>query len=122
MTKAALMASRKRPTVKIIRDKLASRIPASAVRMEVQRGNVLDLLCHKMGEETDEFRSSRFTDSSELADMLEVVKALAHHSDIAWDKVEAECERKREVSGSFLKGFVYDADRDPSSRDYPFRR
>jgi predicted house-cleaning noncanonical NTP pyrophosphatase (MazG superfamily) len=116
------MASRKRPTVKIIRDKLASRIPAPAVRLEVSRGNVLDLLCHKMGEETDEFRSSRFTDVSELADMLEVIKALAHHADLPWDKVEAECDRKRTMSGSFLQGYVYDADRDPSSREYPFRR
>lgn len=102
--------------VKIIRDGLASRIPATALRIEDSTIGILELLAEKESEEIAEFRTSGFTDVSELGDALEVLMGLAHHAGIAWEDVEASRADKRGRLGGFETGLLYDRSLDPEQK------
>ena len=92
---------------KLVRDRIPEIITENGGKCEVVKVKGKEYsryLCKKLGEEVDEFRVDH--NAEELADILEVVFALA--ADIGVD----ECElidlrnRKREYRGGFEQGIV----------------
>jgi predicted house-cleaning noncanonical NTP pyrophosphatase (MazG superfamily) len=98
---------------KIIRDGLAARIPAAALRSETDDGAVLAMLETKMAEEIGEFAASGHADARELGDALEVLRAIAARAGVPWVDVEAARFVKRSRLGGFDGGLVYDETLDP---------
>lgn len=93
---------------KIIRDGLAARIPAAALRHEPDDRVVLSMLEAKMVEEIGEFADSGHSDARELGDALEVLQAIAARAGVPWADVEAARFVKRSRIGGFDGGLVYD--------------
>lgn len=99
---------------KIIRDGLAARIPAAALRHEPDDRVVLSMLETKMAEEIGEFAASGHSDARELGDALEVLRAIAARAGVPWADVEAARFVKHSRVGGFDGGLVYHADLDPA--------
>ena len=62
------------------------------------------MLKEKIYEETQEFMQNPCYE--EAADMLEVVKAFCHLTELEFSKVEATAQKKRDGRGSFSRGII----------------
>ena len=95
---------------KLIRDDVvltlqARKIPHGVGQVPVGSPEHLELLIAKLREEVEEFNEDR--SSAELADIQEVVDAIAYHFIEGGSKTVAETQRiKREGAGGFNKGIV----------------
>ena len=69
----------------------------------LDRAEFKNALLEKLQEEVEEVAAekseSAFTE--ELADVLEVLRALAHNGGISFDEIETLCENKRKEKGGF---------------------
>lgn len=91
---------------KLVRDKIPAIIMENDGKVAVVRtlsGSALtDALMTKLDEELSEFRNDR--SDGEMADILEVLYALAGNSDGDWARVERVRQTKREERGGFEQG------------------
>ncbi|MAI59034.1 MAG: phosphoribosyl-ATP pyrophosphohydrolase [Rhodobacteraceae bacterium] len=62
------------------------------------------MLKEKMHEETREFIQNPCYE--EAADMLEVIKAFCHLSELEFNKVEEAAQKKKDERGSFSRGII----------------
>jgi predicted house-cleaning noncanonical NTP pyrophosphatase (MazG superfamily) len=90
---------------KLVRDRIPEIIRANAevpvVRTLTAR-EYHEALRDKLHEECEEARSATLTElPDELADVLEVLQAMATSADVAWDEVLAVQQAKREERGGF---------------------
>ena len=95
---------------KLVRDKIVEIIEAAGGKPRWRRltgDQTLLALNHKLQEEHRELlmakKGGRKAQTEELADLLEVVRALAHERGIPWKNVEAARERKQDLRGGFSK-------------------
>lgn len=90
---------------KLIRDRLPAMMRAQGLAVFERRlddGEFLDALKDKLLEEAAEVREAPPAEiAGELADVLEVARALAEVHGIAWDEVEARRIAKRTERGGF---------------------
>lgn len=90
---------------KLIRDRLPAIMRAQGLAVFERRlddGEFLDALKDKLLEEAAEVREAPADEiAGELADVLEVARALADAHGIAWDEVEARRLAKRAERGGF---------------------
>lgn len=90
---------------KLIRDGLPAMMRAQGLAVFERRlddGEFLDALKDKLLEEAAEVREAPPAEiAGELADVLEVARALAEVHGIAWDEVEARRIAKRTERGGF---------------------
>lgn len=90
---------------KLIRDRLPAMMRAQGLAVFERRlddGEFLDALKDKLLEEAAEVRAAPPAEiAGELADVLEVARALAEVHGIAWDEVEARRIAKRAERGGF---------------------
>ena len=92
---------------KLVRDRIpeiiesSGRHPTTRQAHQAERG---DLLAQKLIEEANEFFASR--SAEELADVLEVIYALAANLGISVEIVEAKRREKLAQRGGFDAGFV----------------
>lgn len=90
---------------KLIRDRLPAMMRAQGLAVFERRlddGEFLDALKDKLLEEAAEVREASPAEiAGELADVLEVARALADAHAIAWDEVEAKRLAKRAERGGF---------------------
>ncbi len=93
---------------KLVRDRIPEALAREGrlLRVEVVEGGELcRALMDKVVEEVRELRRSPSVE--EVADILEVLKAIAKHClGIEWGVVEEFAERKRVERGSFDGGFI----------------
>jgi predicted house-cleaning noncanonical NTP pyrophosphatase (MazG superfamily) len=97
------------PDGKLVRDHIPDIIRSdgrapNVVRLEAAQR--LPALLAKLHEETAELAAA--TDAEvlgELADVLEVLRALAQEHDLSWWSVDAEAARKRVERGGFDEGW-----------------
>lgn len=92
-----------KPHTKLIRD----NIPHfnNGTRRKCQNNNErVELLVYKLIEESEEYWDSR--DPSELADVLEVLLALAEEHGLSKSDLEEICKEKRSRLGGFSEGWV----------------
>ncbi len=95
-------------TGKLVRDRIPEIIEATGVEPQVrslQGDELLDALIAKLGEEAAELRAAKDSERvEELADVLEVIDALAAHLGISVQEVQQTAEIKRALRGGFGKG------------------
>ena len=92
---------------KLVRDKIPEITAAQgkAYRFNIaSKEEMLDLLIHKLQEETSEFIEDN--NAEELADILEVVLSLASEIGIDESELLEIMKKKRERNGGFSKGIV----------------
>ena len=93
---------------KLIRDRIPELMRARGEEPGVQTINgerLFNALIAKLVEESEELRSAATADQiQELADMLEVIRALASHIGIDLQDLENVTASKREERGGFTKG------------------
>ena len=93
---------------KLVRDEIPDLIEANGetpvVRTVRDDGEYETYLLAKLKEEVDEYREDR--DPEELADILEVVRALREFEGLSADDLEAIRERKAERRGRFAERIV----------------
>ena len=93
---------------KLVRDRIPELISAEGRQPVVEvlaPGQRVPALIAKLAEETAEVAEASATDlPEELADVLEVVRALAHEVRLSLDDVVALADRKRELRGGFDDG------------------
>lgn len=90
---------------KIVRDRIPEVIEAAGQRARyelVDGGTALEGLKRKLGEELAEYLESG--EAEELADMLEVIRGIAHLSGLSWDELEAIRLKKLAERGGFERG------------------
>ena len=91
--------------MKLIRDKIAERLPKEQVK-SVAQTRIERLLRAKLLEEISELWASDFKSPTEWADVLEVLMGLAERNGMVWEAIEATRIDKRERCGGFDQGFV----------------
>jgi predicted house-cleaning noncanonical NTP pyrophosphatase (MazG superfamily) len=106
---------------KLVRDLIPEIIRSTGVEPQVRvvRGDEYrEHLCRKLSEEVREFLDSY--DPEELADVLEVLLALADNLGVGRDELEARRSAKAEARGGFAAGIVWsgNAPRSQSSPAY----
>ncbi len=96
------------PYDKLVRDRIPELISAEGRRPIVEvlaPAERVPALIIKLAEETAELAGANATDvPEELADVLEVVRALAREAGLSLDDVVALADRKRRVRGGFDQG------------------
>ncbi|WP_373325166.1 hypothetical protein [Halomicrobium urmianum] len=98
---------------KLVRDGIPEMIREDGeepVTHAVEGGAYRERLREKLDEEVAEYHESE--DPEELADVLEVVAALAGAHDLAEDELEAMREAKADERGRFEDGIVLEAVRE----------
>lgn len=96
---------------KLVRDKVPARIAErreTGVTRTIPNELLRGFLIGKLLEEALEVRSAKSTGEKtiELADIFEVVRALARVEGISFDDVRAKADEKKEAAGGFEKGLV----------------
>lgn len=89
---------------KLVRDKIPEIIEASGKKCEIQVLNdetYLEMLDKKLGEEVKEYQESH--EVEELADILEVIYALAQARSVSKEQLEEIRKAKADKRGSFEK-------------------
>lgn len=93
---------------KLVRDRIPELIAAEGrqpVVVVLPSAERAQALIAKLGEEAAEVAAADAPDvPEELADVLEVVRALAREAGLSLDDVVALADRKREVRGAFEQG------------------
>lgn len=100
-----------RRTSKLVRDNIPDIIRKdgrSPIVEELKGKKLLDALCEKLDEEHEEFIADRSLD--ELADMVEVIFAIAQAKGSSSEQLLALAEAKRQKNGAFEKGYFYKGD------------
>ncbi len=92
---------------KIVRDKIAMKIASGgeeAIEAILAKSDALYGLSGKALEELEELLRASSLDekTAELADVLEVVRGLAHEIGIGWDELVARANDKKDKAGGFL--------------------
>jgi len=88
---------------KLVRDRIPELVPGTYVRVSSSR-ELFEMLKRKLVEEVMEFLES--DNIEELADILEVVEALARMKGVEWQKLIEIKEAKRRERGGFEKGYI----------------
>ncbi len=106
-----------RRTKKLVRDKIPSLIISEGRNpkvVELSGRKLILALNEKLIEEHEEYIAEHDKEKSvgELADMLEVIFALAKQKGYNREKLLAATRSKREKNGGFGKGFFYEGDED----------
>ncbi len=96
---------------KLVRDgvpRLIRRDGREPVTRKATARELRSLLVEKLCEESAEYASAptRAKREEELADLLEVIRALAKREKIAWKRIEARRAKKKRERGGFEKRFV----------------
>lgn len=92
---------------KLVRDRIPEIIRATGHHPTIRQAHpdeLSQLLIDKLGEEVQEYKSDRTID--ELADIVEVVHALAATHGLDRDALEAVRHRKYAERGGFTAGYV----------------
>jgi predicted house-cleaning noncanonical NTP pyrophosphatase (MazG superfamily) len=94
---------------KLVRDRIPEIIREQGrepIVRTIQGAELFEALVAKVAEEAEELRLSvgRADQMEELADLLEVVNAIARHLGIELSEVEAVAGTKRTRRGGFTKG------------------
>lgn len=94
---------------KLVRDRIPEIVRASGrdpLVRQLDRDHRLPALLDKLQEEVDELRAAAtVTDrTEEIADVFEVLAAIAADLGLAWSAVEAVATTKREERGGFYDG------------------
>jgi predicted house-cleaning noncanonical NTP pyrophosphatase (MazG superfamily) len=93
---------------KLVRDRIPEIIRARGeepIVHAISGEALLDALIAKLAEESEELRSAAIADQAEeLADLLEVVRAIALHLGIDLQELEEVGASKREERGGFAEG------------------
>lgn len=111
------MTRRDLPPGKLVRDRIPEIIEGTGRSASVVRLDPTELrlaLRDKLLEEAAEAHEAAVDDlDGELADVLEVLRALAQEHGIPWSQIEAVAARKSAERGGFVDG-LYLADTPPS--------
>jgi predicted house-cleaning noncanonical NTP pyrophosphatase (MazG superfamily) len=105
---------------KLIRDRVPEAIRANGqepiITAPVDDVDVLELLLTKLQEEVDELEEAAWCTprslAAEMADLLEVMRALAEFFDLDWQTIEQEREEKRADLGGFTRRLVWHGNRE----------
>ena len=93
------------PYNKLVRDRIPEIIRSTGqqpVTRVLNQGDYQAALLEKLAEETREARQASVEElPAELADVLEVLQAIANAHGLAWDQVVATAARKRTDRGAF---------------------
>ena len=92
---------------KLIRDKIPEQISARGAKPVLRTASedeMISLLKQKLNEEVNEFCASLIVE--ELADIIEVVRALANSIGSNYEALEKVRELKRQKNGGFEKRLV----------------
>jgi len=92
---------------KLVRDGILDIILKSGKKPTykfVKGDELMSYLSKKIGEEADEYQKSRAL--LELADLIEVIMAIADYEGLSWEQLMAMRERKKKTRGGFEKGIV----------------
>jgi predicted house-cleaning noncanonical NTP pyrophosphatase (MazG superfamily) len=92
---------------KLVRDRVPEIIAEHGQKCEVRQLSAdehLSRLNAKLAEELEEYRVSG--DVMELADMVEIIRAIVRLKGLTHGEFEALRERKRETNGGFEKGLL----------------
>lgn len=92
---------------KLVRDKIPEIIEKDgkkAVYEKVEGDRLIKLLDQKLEEELKEYKESGSVE--ELADIVEVIYGILHHSGISIENFEAIRKDKNEKRGAFKEGLV----------------
>ncbi len=92
---------------KLVRDKIPEIIEASGKKCVIEIADdetYEQKLEEKLQEELDEYLETK--DIVELADLVEVVRALVEARGMTWEDLEALQERKREERGGFSQQVI----------------
>ncbi|MDO5566152.1 MAG: nucleoside triphosphate pyrophosphohydrolase [Planctomycetia bacterium] len=92
---------------KLVRDEMPAIIRNAgkeAVVKTVDKGECLRLLDLKLQEEVNEYQESKSLE--ELADICEVIRAIADEKGVTWDELEKIRQRKLDERGGFKKRIV----------------
>ncbi len=87
---------------KLVRDRIPEMIEASGSRCTTEilsEAAYLQKLHEKLAEELQEYLQSG--EAEELADLLEVMQAVAKARGIRWEEVEATRQKKKAARGGF---------------------
>jgi predicted house-cleaning noncanonical NTP pyrophosphatase (MazG superfamily) len=97
------------PAGKLVRDRIPEIIEREGRTPNVTRldqEQMLPALLAKLREECDEAAAARPDELlGELADVLEVLRALATAAGYEWDSVEKAAKHKNEERGAFTEGW-----------------
>lgn len=101
----------KQTFAKLVRDEIPAHIEQQGEHVALAHllpGDARAALIGKLFEEALELRSATSPGevTAELADLLEVLRALAATTGVAWDDVTAAADAKRHSRGGFAKGLV----------------
>ncbi len=96
---------------KLVRDKIPDRIAArreSGATLKLPDEVIKGFLIGKLIEEAMEVRHAETTDdkAGELADLYEVVRALAHAEGVSFEDIIKKANEKKQKAGGFEGGFV----------------
>ena len=96
---------------KLVRDRIPRNIRAGgekAVEGKLSKIGIVPALLGKLVEEGIEFSQAKSEGSQveELADLIEIIRALASHHNVPWMDVDLIAERKRNRVGGFDQGLV----------------
>lgn len=100
---------------KLVRDKIPDLIRARGATPRVRtidRGDLYPYLLDKLREESSEF--AEHPSLEELADILEVLRALAEALNLPFEAVEDECALKRRERGGFQSGVLLEGIDEPN--------
>lgn len=92
---------------KLVRDFVPAIITAAGKGVETRiadQSEYRELLNLKLLEEVQEFLDSQ--SSEEIADILEVLMAIAANHNLRWEDIEQLAEQKRQERGAFEKRIV----------------
>lgn len=95
------------PAEKIIRDRLAGKIPPERLRQTANPAEFLEFLDQKLDEELAELRASQFNDVDEFADLFQVLIALGRRRGISFAKIQKARRAKLTEKGGFETGLIY---------------
>ncbi|MBP9701762.1 MAG: nucleoside triphosphate pyrophosphohydrolase [Candidatus Pacebacteria bacterium] len=93
---------------KLVRDKVTEILNRKGVKYKAARvHNIERALARKLHEEVGELLSAKPKDrAGELADVYEVLEALAKHWGVRMQKVRTAQKKKRRAKGGFSKGIL----------------
>ncbi len=95
---------------KLVRDQIPATIAAAGAVPHVRRAEAADmvpLLIRKLGEEAAEVAASgQPPDPEEIADVLEVLRALAVRLGLGWADIERPCAAKRAERAGFTEDWI----------------
>lgn len=97
-----------RKTKKLVRDNIPAMIQAEGRRpniVEIRGQKLWQELLEKLIEEHSEFIENK--DIAELADMIEVIFALAAHKGVSEVELLSIAKEKKQKNGGFAKGYYY---------------